>query len=167
MKVASFVPVIGPITPDAVDGVPGLAEAVSFWTQGRPAAEWFREMEECWGTAGFVVRRGDEVQGFVVYGPPERFPFAIARVDGSEMASSVMTVPQKTRYCGHHAYVGTAYSFKWIFVTARNAYQLPKYLPFVGYLPHLGVAIIRTTEEEFVGEMREKLPWLLERKSAS
>lgn len=74
MKAASFVPVIGAITPDAVDEVPGLAEAVSFWTQGRPAAEWFREMEECWGTAGFAVRRGDEVQGFVVYGPPERFP---------------------------------------------------------------------------------------------
>jgi hypothetical protein len=74
MKAASFVPVIGAISPDAADGVPGLAEAVSFWTQGRPAAEWFREMEECWGTAGFVVRRGKEVQGFVVYGPPERFP---------------------------------------------------------------------------------------------
>lgn len=76
MKAASFVPVIGAITPNAVDEVPGLAEAVSFWTLGRPAAEWFREMEECWGTAGFVVRRGDEVQGFVVYGPPERFPRA-------------------------------------------------------------------------------------------
>ena len=76
MKAASFVPVIGEITADAVDGVPGLAEAVSFWTRGRPAAEWFREMEECWGTAGFVVRRADEVQGFVVYGPPERFPRA-------------------------------------------------------------------------------------------
>jgi hypothetical protein len=76
MKAASFVPVIGAITADAVDGVPGLAEAVSFWTRGRPAAEWFREMEECWGTAGFAVRRADEVQGFVVYGPPERFPRA-------------------------------------------------------------------------------------------
>ena len=76
MKAASFVPVIGAITADAVDGVPGLAEAVSFWTRGRPAAEWFREMEECWGTAGFVVRRADEIQGFVVYGPPERFPRA-------------------------------------------------------------------------------------------
>jgi hypothetical protein len=76
MKATSFVPVIGAITPDAVDGVPGLAEAVSFWTRGRPAAEWFREMEECWGTAGFVVRRAEEVQGFVVYGPPERFPRA-------------------------------------------------------------------------------------------
>ena len=74
MKAASFVPVIGAISPDAADGVPGLTEAVSFWTSGRPAAEWFREMEECWGTAGYVVRRGDEVQGFVVYGPPERFP---------------------------------------------------------------------------------------------
>jgi hypothetical protein len=76
VKSAPFVPVIGAITPDAADGVPGLAEAVSFWTHGRPAAEWFREMEECWGTAGFALSRGEEVQGFVVYGPPERFPRA-------------------------------------------------------------------------------------------
>lgn len=74
MKSAPFVPVIGEITPDLADGVPGLAETVSFWTRGRPAAEWFREMEECWGTAGFVLSRGEEVLGFVVYGPPERFP---------------------------------------------------------------------------------------------
>lgn len=76
MKATSFVPVVGAISPDEVDGVPGLPEAVSFWTEGRPAAEWFGEMEECWGTAGFVLRRGDEVHGFVVYGPPERFPRA-------------------------------------------------------------------------------------------
>lgn len=76
MKAAPFVPVTEAISPDEVDGVPGLAETVSFWTHGRPAVEWFREMEECWGTAGFVLRRGDEVQGFVVYGPPERFPRA-------------------------------------------------------------------------------------------
>ncbi|CAN5713032.1 MAG: hypothetical protein H0U91_00870 [Rubrobacter sp.] len=76
MKAASFVPVIGAISPDMAEEVPGLAEAVAFWTRGRPAAEWFREMEDCWGTAGFVLRRGEEVQGFVVYGPPERFPQA-------------------------------------------------------------------------------------------
>ena len=76
MKAASFVPVIGAISPEMAEEVPGLAEAVAFWTRGRPAAEWFREMEDCWGTAGFVLRRGEEVQGFVVYGPPERFPQA-------------------------------------------------------------------------------------------
>ena len=76
MKVASFVPVVAEITPDAADGVPGLARTVAFWTGNRPAPEWFREMEDCWGTAGFVLRRGEEVQGFVVYGPPERFPRA-------------------------------------------------------------------------------------------
>jgi hypothetical protein len=74
VKAAPFVPVIGTISPDVADGVPGLEEAVSFWTRGRPASEWFREMEECWGAAGFFLSRGEEVQGFVVYGPPERFP---------------------------------------------------------------------------------------------
>ena len=76
MKAASFVPVIEPISPDNADGIPGLAEAVAFWTRGRPAAEWFREMGDCWGTAGYVLLRADEVHGFIVYGPPERFPRA-------------------------------------------------------------------------------------------
>jgi hypothetical protein len=74
MKAASFVPVIGEISPDNAGEVPGLADAVAFWTGGRPAAEWFREMDYSWGTAGYVLRRGDEVHGFIVYGPPERFP---------------------------------------------------------------------------------------------
>lgn len=98
-------------------------------------------------------------------GPPERFPFAIVRIDGSEMASTVMSIPQKTRFGGHHAYMGTVYGFRWIFVTARNAYQLPEEMPFVGYAPHLGVAIERMSDSKFVQEMREKLPWLLERRS--
>lgn len=98
-------------------------------------------------------------------GPPERFPFAIARIDGSEIASIVMTVPQKTKFGGHHGYMGTAYGFRWIFVTARNAYQLPKEMPFAGYAPRLGVAIERTSDSEFIQEMREKLPWLLERRT--
>ena len=76
MKATSFVPVISEISPDAAEGIPHLPDAVAFWTRGRPAAEWFREMEDSWGTAGFVVRRGEDVQGFVVYGPPERFPRA-------------------------------------------------------------------------------------------
>jgi hypothetical protein len=100
-------------------------------------------------------------------GPPERFPFAIARIDGSDMASTMMTVPQKTLFCGHDAYLGMGYGFRWVFVTAPNAYRLPNELPFVGYSPRLGVAIERTSDSEFVREMREKLPWLLERRNKS
>lgn len=76
MKAASFVPTIGAISADRADEVPGLGATISFWTEGRPAEEWLREMEGSWGTAGFVLRRGEEVQGFVLYAPRESLPRA-------------------------------------------------------------------------------------------
>lgn len=76
MKAASFVPTVGAISADRVDEVPGLEAAISFWTEGRASEEWLRETEDSWGTAGFVLRRGDEVQGFVLYAPRESLPRA-------------------------------------------------------------------------------------------
>jgi hypothetical protein len=73
MKPTSFVPMIGEISAGDVGEVPGLQAVVAFWTeQGYSAEEWFRELNDLWGTAGFAVRRGGAVQGFVVYGPPAR-----------------------------------------------------------------------------------------------
>lgn len=72
MKPTSFVPMIGEISARDAGEVPGLEAAISHWTDGACSAEdWFRELNSSWGTAGFAVRRGEEVQGFVVYGPPE------------------------------------------------------------------------------------------------
>ncbi len=76
MRAAPFVPTIGALSADRVDEVPGLGAAISFWTEGRPAEEWLREVEGCWGTPGFVLRRGEEVQGFVLFGPRESLPRA-------------------------------------------------------------------------------------------
>src|SRR5215208_3803107 len=73
MKPTSFVPMVGEISAGDVREVPGLQAVVSYWTEeGYSAEEWFRELNDLWGTAGFAVRRGGEVQGFVVDGPPER-----------------------------------------------------------------------------------------------
>ena len=73
MKPTAFVPTVGAISPGEAAGIPELEAVISHWTGGaRSAEEWFREVGSCWGTAGFVVRRGVEVQGFVFYGPPER-----------------------------------------------------------------------------------------------
>ena len=77
MKPASFVPVIGAISPGEAGEVPGLEETISYWTEGACSAEeWFRELDGRWGTAGFVVRRGEETLGFVVYGQREHLPRA-------------------------------------------------------------------------------------------
>ncbi|HEX5914104.1 MAG TPA: hypothetical protein VFY54_13320 [Rubrobacter sp.] len=73
MKPTSFVPMVGEISAEDAGEVPGLGAVISYWTGDRYSAEgWFRELNDVWGTAGFAVRRGGEVQGFVVYGPPER-----------------------------------------------------------------------------------------------
>ncbi len=77
MKPASFVPVIGAISPGEAGEVPGLEETISYWTEGtRSAEEWFRELDCHWGIAGFVARRGEETLGFVVYGQREHLPRA-------------------------------------------------------------------------------------------
>ena len=77
MKPASFVPLISAISPDEAGGIPGLEESVSHWTEGtRSAEEWLRELEDEWGTAGFVVRRGGDALGFVLYGPCGHLPRA-------------------------------------------------------------------------------------------
>ena len=73
MKPTSFVPMVSEISAEDASEVPGLEAVISYWTGDRYSAEeWFRELNDLWGTAGFAVRRGGEVQGFVVYGPHER-----------------------------------------------------------------------------------------------
>jgi hypothetical protein len=77
VKPASFVPQVAAISPGEAARVPGLEETISYWTEAtRSSEEWFRELSERWGTGGFVVRRGEETLGFVVYGPSEHLPRA-------------------------------------------------------------------------------------------
>jgi len=77
VKPISFVPVIGEISSDEADSIPGLRAVISHWTEGAYSAEdWFRELKDSWGTAGFVMRRGEDVLGFLVYGPRDCLPHA-------------------------------------------------------------------------------------------
>ena len=72
MKPTSFVPMIGEISAEDASKDPGLGAVISHWTEnGYSAEEWFRRLNDGWGTAGFALRRGGEVQGFVVYAPPK------------------------------------------------------------------------------------------------
>jgi hypothetical protein len=79
VKPASFVPTVGEISPEKAGEIPGVEAVISHWTEGACSAEeWFREANAGWGTAGFFVRRGDDIPGFVVYGPRGRLPRAAA-----------------------------------------------------------------------------------------
>ena len=84
MKPTSFVSTVGEISAEDAVGVPDLDSIISYWTDDGYSAEgWFHELNDRWGTAGFAVRRGGEVQGFVIYAPPEhlasvaRYPLAV------------------------------------------------------------------------------------------
>jgi hypothetical protein len=67
-----FIPTVEEISARDVPGIRGLEATISYWTEGaRPAEEWFAEVLASWGPAGLVMRRGEEVLGFAVYGPPE------------------------------------------------------------------------------------------------
>jgi hypothetical protein len=72
VKPASFVPQVAAISPSEAARVPGLEETISYWTEGTRSAErWLRELGD-----RFVVRRGEETLGFVVYGPSGHLPRA-------------------------------------------------------------------------------------------
>jgi hypothetical protein len=84
MKPTSFVSTVGEISAEDAVEVPDLEAVISYWTDDGYSAEgWFHELNDRWGTAGFAVRRGGEVQGFVIYAPPEhlasaaRYPLAV------------------------------------------------------------------------------------------
>lgn len=72
-----FIPTVAEISAAEAGEVPGLEAVVSHWTEGAlSAGEWYAEVSEAWGTAGFAVRRGQDVLGFAVYGPPAYLPRA-------------------------------------------------------------------------------------------
>lgn len=78
----SFVATVSEILPQDADEVPELAETISYWNEGTcPPDEWLRRINSSWGTAGYAMRRGEEVVGFVIFGPLEFLPHA-SRLSG-------------------------------------------------------------------------------------
>lgn len=77
MRPLPFIPAVSEISAGDAREVPGLEAVVRFWTEGALSAEeWFEEVTDAWGTAGLAMKRGDEVMGFAVYGPPAYLPRA-------------------------------------------------------------------------------------------
>lgn len=78
LKLRGLVPAVTAIPPAESEEIPGLAETVAYWTGGdRSAEEWFREVEERWGSPGLVMRRGPEILGYAIYAPAEHLPRAM------------------------------------------------------------------------------------------
>lgn len=75
MKLRPFIPAVTEIPAVEAEDVPGLADAVRYWAgDGHPVGEWFREVEEHWGSPGLVMRRGSETLGYALYAPVEYLP---------------------------------------------------------------------------------------------
>jgi hypothetical protein len=72
-----FIPAVVEISVEEVARVRGLGAVISYWAEGACSAEeWFAEVSASWGPAGFMMRRGEEVLGFAVYGPQKFLPRA-------------------------------------------------------------------------------------------
>lgn len=80
IKAPSFVPSVSEITPEDVGRVAGLDAVMLHWVDGGSAGgfaeERVREIREDFGSAGLFVERGEDVLGFLVYGPKSHFPKA-------------------------------------------------------------------------------------------
>ncbi len=76
MRPIPFIPSITEISAKEAPRLEGLDAVISYWTEGAydKAEEWFVEVSDSWGPAGFVMRRGEEVLGFAVYGPQGYLP---------------------------------------------------------------------------------------------
>lgn len=84
MRQLPFIPTISEISAGETREIPGLEAVVSYWTEGAfTAEEWYEEVSDSWGTAGLVMRRGEEVMGFAVYGPHTYLPHAYRYPVGS------------------------------------------------------------------------------------
>lgn len=91
MRQLPFIPTISEISAGEVREIPGLEAVVSYWTEGAfSAEEWYEEMPGSWGTAGLVMRRGEEVMGFAVYGPHAYLPHAYRYPVGSLGANGAL-----------------------------------------------------------------------------
>ena len=63
MKPTSFVSTVGEISAEEAVGIPNLDAVISYWTDdGCTAEEWFHELNDRWGPAGFAVRPGTPVE---------------------------------------------------------------------------------------------------------
>jgi hypothetical protein len=102
MRPASFVPTVAAIQPEEAGWVPGLGAVISHWARGtRSSEEWFRALGACWGTSGFVARRGDDVLGFIVYAPREHLPragtYPVGPFDGDAVLLAYVEGDARTR----------------------------------------------------------------------
>lgn len=77
MRPIPFIPTVAKISTKEAVRIRGLEAVISYWTEGAYSPEeWFDEVLTYWGSAGFMMRRGEEVFGFAVYGPQESLPRA-------------------------------------------------------------------------------------------
>ncbi len=90
MKLRPFIPAVTEIPASEAGEIPGLAGALSYWSGYSDAGEWFREVEDHWGSPGLVMRRGSETLGYALYAPVEYLPRALYLPTGPVSRDAVL-----------------------------------------------------------------------------
>jgi hypothetical protein len=98
-------------------------------------------------------------------GAPSKYCFALIKLDGAEIAETVILPPAITRFRDHNAYMFMAYGFDWLFVVSRHSSTLPKDYPFVGMKADLVILTKMMNEKQFIREVRRRMGSELLKKS--
>ncbi|HET7480573.1 MAG TPA: hypothetical protein VFJ72_13790 [Rubrobacteraceae bacterium] len=102
MKHISFVPLVEEISPEEAGKTPEIRAVVSYWTEGSSdAAEWFEELNGEFGTVGLMMRRGEELLGYLVYAPRRYLPragrYPLGPLDGETVLLAYVAGEQRAR----------------------------------------------------------------------
>lgn len=107
------------LTPERVDDLPDMCARCAVWEGGRAAAPacaeaadrealvaWIRKVRSEWGECGRIAYEGDEVLGFVKYGPPSAFPSLASMPSGVPDSDAVLIACLHVAATARHAGLG-------------------------------------------------------------
>jgi hypothetical protein len=90
-------------------------------------------------------------------GEPSKYRIAVVKIDGAEIADTVIHAPNKLRIGGLNAYFFLAFGYEWLFLISNHIGNVPKGFPFVGSHPELVMLIRASDEKGFIQEMRRRM----------
>jgi hypothetical protein len=96
-------------------------------------------------------------------GKPFEYCFTLLRIEGPEIAKTIMHGPTTAKFYGHRAYVFLAYGFEWTFVVSNHSDYLTDQYPFVGVLPELVILIERKSKGQFLHDIGLKMRTLIDK----
>ena len=96
-------------------------------------------------------------------GGPFEYCFTLLKLEGSQIAASMIHGPTPARFYRHKAYVFPAYGFEWSFIVSSHLDYLTDKYPFMGVVPELVILIDKKPQGILLGDMGVRLSNLIKK----